>query len=201
MRGPSHGPKLLEARAAANHYLLGLLAVPVGGVLIASGLGNMGWGPFRPLWVVPATIVLAAAAYLLLARYYNESYGRVALQTGPRTVAGTVAAVAVLAGGPILTQALDLPVNGLGIAWATVALGYYAVNVGLRPHHIVVWGSVLAASLVPLWGDPRTTDTPNIGLLLVGAAAVATGIFDHLVLVRTLASPVDPDLESSDAGT
>lgn len=194
--------KHLEAAAAANHYLRGLLAVPVGVVLVLSGLGNMEWGPFRHLWVVPAGVVPALGAYLVVARFYNDNYGRVVLKTGEaRTVAGTVAALTVLIGGPILTQALGLPFNGLGLAWGVVALGYYAVNVGLRPHHVVIWGSVVAASVVPLWGDPRTTNTPNVGLLMVGLACVATGIFDHLILVRTFGASGDLGLENSDVGT
>ncbi|HYH49441.1 MAG TPA: hypothetical protein VEG38_07820 [Acidimicrobiia bacterium] len=194
--------KRLETAAAANHYLRGLLAIPLGVVLVSSGLGNMEWGPFRHLWVVPATVALAVAGYLAVARFYNDNYGRVVLKTGQRrTVAGTAAALTVMIGGPILVQALDLPVNGLGVAWGAAALGYYAMNVGLRPHHMVIWGSVVVVSLVPLWGDPRTTDTPNVGLLIVGAACAATGIFDHRILVRTFGSPGDVGLQNSDVGT
>ncbi len=193
--------KQLESAAASNHYLRGLLAVPFGMVLIFSGLGNMEWGPFRHLWVVPASILLAGAAYLLGVRYYNDNYGRVSLKTGQaRTILGGVAAVTVLIGVPIVVQVLDLPLNGFGVAWAVVALGYYAVTVGLRPHHAVIWGAVLAASLLPVWGDPRTTDTPNIGLLVIGVAAMATGILDHRLLVRTFGRSADLDLENSNAG-
>ncbi|MFN2505262.1 MAG: hypothetical protein ABR540_13745 [Acidimicrobiales bacterium] len=134
--------KQLELAAASNHYLRGLLAVPFGMVLIFSGLGNMGWGPFRPLWVVPLSVLLAGAVYLLLVRYYNDSYGRVTLRPGQRrTVVGMFVSATVMIGGPILVQVLDLPVNGFGVAWASVALGYYAVTVGLRPHHVVTYGA------------------------------------------------------------
>lgn len=191
----------LEAAAAGNHYLRGLLAIPVGVVLIVSGLGNMEWGPFRHLWTAPVVVLLAGAAYLAVTRYYNDSYGRVTLETGQlRHLVGSIGALLVMIGGPVVTQLLDLPVNGLGLAWAVVALGYYAVNVGLKPHHVVIWGSVLAASLVPYWGDPRTTDTPNHGLLMVGAAMLLTGTFDHRLLVRTFGSAKDLDLQNSDAG-
>lgn len=191
----------LEAVAAANHYLRGLLAVPLGLVLMASGLGNMEWGPFRHLWAVPGVLVLAGAAYLLVTRYYQDNYGRVVLERPLRSVVGTFGALAVMIGGPILTQALDLPVNGLGLAWAVVALGYYAVNVGLGPYHIVIWGATLLVSVVPAWGDPRTTDTMNFGLLLVGAACITTGIFDHRSLVRTFGPSGVPALVDSDVAT
>jgi hypothetical protein len=171
-------------------------------LLIASALGNLEWGPFRHLWVVPVVMVLAGVLYLLGVRYYNDNYGRVTLRTSQvRAIGGGIASVAVLIGGPVVVQALDLPVNGFGVSWAVVALGYYAVNVGLRPHHIVIWGGVLLASLVPLWGDPRTSDTPNIGLLMIGVAAMATGILDHRLLVRTFGTPNALALEDSNAAT
>ena len=58
---------------------------------------------------------------------------------------------------------------------------------------------MLMASLVPLWGDPRTSDSPNIGLIVIGAAAVLTGILDHRLLVRTFGSPNDVDLQDTSA--
>jgi hypothetical protein len=194
--------KQLEAAAASNHYLRGLLAVPFGLVLISAGLGNMEWGPFRHLWVVPVAMLLAGGAYLVGVRYYNDNFGRVRLRTAqPRSILGNVGAVVLMIGGPVLTQTLDLPVNGFGIAWAVVALAYYAFTVGLRPHHVVIWGMVLVASLVPLWGDPRTSDSANYGLLLLGVAAIATGIFDHLLLVRTFGPARNLELEDSNAAT
>ena len=193
--------KQLEAAAASNHYRRGLLAIPFGLVLIASGLGNMAWGPFRELWTVPAAIVVAGGLYLLGVRYYNDHYGRVTLRTGLRNTLGMIGAVAVMIGGPVLVQAFDLPLNGFGLAWAIVALGYYAVTVGLRPHHIAIWGTVLVASLLPVWGDPRTSDSPNIGLIVVGVAAIVSGLLDHRLLVRTFGSSADLDLEDSHAAT
>ena len=190
-----------EAAAAGNHYLRGLLAVPLGMLLITSGLGNMEWGPFRDLWVVPLCMLLAGIAYLLVTRYYNDHYGRVTPRTGQvRTVVGIVLSLIALAGAPVLIQAVDLPVNGFGVAWAAVALGYYAVNVGLRPHHVVIWGGLLVVSLVPVWGDPRTTNSANAGLMMIGLALIATGIFDHRLLVRSFGAPDDLALEDSNAG-
>jgi hypothetical protein len=191
--------KQLESAAASNHYLRGLLAIPFGMVWIFAGLGNMEWGPFRNLWLVPVGIVVAGAAYLLVMRYYNENYGRVTPKTGARTVVATVLTLLV-AGGPVLVQVLGLPVNGIAASWALVALVYYQITVGLKPHHIAIWGAVLVASLIPVWGDPSTTDTLNFGLLIVGVAAVATGIFDHRLLVRSIGPARDGSLEDSNVG-
>jgi hypothetical protein len=188
--------KQLETMAASNHYLRGLLALPVGMVLVVSALGNAQWGVFRGFWVVPVCWAVAAAMYLALFRYYNDAYGRRQPRFTARGALGTVAAIVVMGGGPALVQALDLPLNGIALAWAVVALAYYGLTVGLRRHHLVIWGAVLVVALVPLWGDPRTTNTANVGLLLVAAAVMLHGVFDHQVLVRTFGPP----LQASDAG-
>ena len=192
--------KQFEAAAASNHYLRGLLAIPLGVLWIFAGLGNHEWGPFRYVWAVPVGILVCGAVYLLLMRYYNDNYGRVTPKGGPRAVAGVVAALVVMVGGPMLVQVLDLPFNGFGVAWAAVALGYYAITVGIRAHHVVIWGSVLVASLVPLWGDPRTTETLNAGLLIIGVAGIATGILDHRLLVRAFGSAGEVPLENDNVG-
>lgn len=185
----------LESMAAGNHYLRGLLALPLGLVLVSSALGNMEWGLFRHFWVVPACWAVSAALYAVLLRWYNEVYGRSVPRIGVRGAVAIVAAIVVMGGGPALVQVLDLPLNGIALAWAVVALVYYQRAVGLRPHHLAIWGAVLVVALVPLWGDPRTTNTSNVGLAIVAAGVVLTGIFDHLLLVRTFR----PALEASDA--
>src|SRR3954447_22683858 len=188
--------KQLETMAASNHYLRGLLGLPVGMVLVVSALGNAQWGVFRRFWVVPICWAVAAAVYLALFRYYNDAYGRMQPRFTARGAMGTVAPIVVMGGGPALVQALDLPLNGIALAWAVVALAYYGLTVGLRPHHLIIWGAVLVVALVPLWGDPRTTNTANVGLLLVAAAVMLHGVFDHQVLVRTFGPP----MQARDAG-
>ena len=63
----------LETAAANYSYLRGLFAVPAGVLLILAALVNWGVGP---LWAFPVAAVVAGAAYLLIARYYRENYGR-----------------------------------------------------------------------------------------------------------------------------
>jgi hypothetical protein len=191
--------KELKTIAASNHYLRGLLAIPVGVVLVAAGLGNMEWGPFRSLWLVPACALVAAAGYGLALRYYNEHYGRVMHQMGVKGGLGVVGAVVLMGGGSVLVGVLDLPLNGMALSWAVVILAYYAATVGLRPHHIAIWGGVLIVALVPFWGDARTTNTSNVGMLIIGAAVMLTGVLDHRLLVRTFGSSKDPRFEISNA--
>jgi hypothetical protein len=62
-------------------------------------------------------------------------------------------------------------------------LAYYALVMRLRAHHVVIWGTLLVAALLPVWdGD----DPSNVGLVLCGLAVMVDGVLDHLVLVRTL---------------
>jgi hypothetical protein len=166
-------------------------------VLIASGLGNLAWGPFRNLWTVPLCVLAAAAAYAVIFRFYNDHYGRVMPKVGVRGALGIAAAIAVMGGGSVLVQVLDLPLNGILLSWGVAYLGYYGLTVGLRPHHVAIWGAVLVAGLVPLWPDARTSNASNTGLLIVGAAVILTGVLDHRLLVRTLGPS---ELEHSSAG-
>jgi hypothetical protein len=160
----------------------------------------MEWGPFENLWLVPACAVVAAAGYGLVLRYYNVHYGRMLPEMGARGVAGIVAAIVVMGGGSVVVQVLDLPLNGIALSWAIVAFGYYGLTIGLRPHHVVIWGLVAVIGLVPFWGDARTTDTSNFGLLIVGFAVMLTGVLDHRLLVQTFGPSRDPRLEVSNAG-
>lgn len=191
--------KELKSIAAGNHYLRGLLAMPIGVVLVACGLGNMSWGPFRSLWLVPACVLVAAAGYGLALRSYNEHYGRVMPRMGVKGALGVVAAVVFMGGGSVVVAALGLPLNGLALSWAIVVLAYYATTVGLRPYHLAIWGAVLIVALAPFWGDNRTTDTSNFGMLIVGAAVMLTGVLDHRLLVRTFGPSKDPRFEISNA--
>jgi hypothetical protein len=76
-------------------------------------------------------------------------------------------------------------------------LAYYAIVVGLRRHHVVVWGGLLLTGLVPVWDGP---DPSNVGLVLAGAAVVVNGVLDHRLLVRSFGSPGRLDLENGNAG-
>lgn len=165
------------------------------------GAKQSGWGPFGHTWVFFGSALVSVAAYLPITRYYEDNYGRVTPKTRQvRAVVGTPLAVLVMIGGPILVQELELSVNGLGAAWALVVLTYYTLTVGLKAHHVVIWGSLLVVSLLPIWGDPATSNAINVAFLAIGVAAIATGIFDHRFLVRTFGSSRDLNLENSNVG-
>jgi len=193
--------KTLESTAASYSYLRGLLWIPLGILLIVAALGNWEWGPLRHAWVFVACVLAAGAAGLAITRYYGEHYGRVTPSSRQqvRAAAATIIGVALMFGVEFLARSLDLPVNPTAASFALFVLTYYALTVGLRAHHTIIWGSVLVTGLLPAWGGLALSATDNIGLVIAGVAAIVTGIFDHRLLVRTFGSPQDPDLESGNA--
>ena len=191
----------LEAAAANYSYLRGLFGIPLGALIILVALVN--WG-VCPLWAFLAAVVAAGAACLPIARYYNENYGRLSPSTRQQ-VRGAVAAVigvAVVGGGSLLLRSragwsLDLPVNATAASFALFMLTAYAIYVGLKAHHVIIWGALLVAGALPVWNG---ADPGNIGLVLAGVAVTVSGIFDHRLFVHTFGSPKVLDREGSDVG-
>jgi hypothetical protein len=179
----------LESAAAENSYLRGLFGVPVGLLAILAALGNWNVGPFRHSWVFLAAAAVIGLTCLPIKAFYDTHYGRVTLSAGQRNRAtvAVVIMVPLLVLGSLLLRSrtswsLDLHVNPTAASIAVAMLVSYAVTVGLRAHHLVICGGLLVAGLLPVWtgGDPS-----NVGLVLAGAAIALSGIFDHLLLVRT----------------
>ena len=194
--------KHLESAAANYSYLRGLLAIPVGFVLILAGLTNMEWGPLSDTWVFLAAMPVAGVAFLGITRYYNEHYGRVtpSRKQQVRAVVATVFSLVVVVAGIQSDWSLDLPVNGTAAAFALIMLAYYAVTTGVRAHHTIIWGSLLVTGLLPAWGNVSPDTKTNVGLLAMGAATIATGVFDHLALRRSFGPPNGLSVENSNAG-
>jgi hypothetical protein len=192
----------LETAAASYSYLRGLLFIPVGGLFILAALGNWEVGPLRHTW---AFLVVAAAlglVYLLINRYYVENYGRLTPSTRQQVRAGAAVAVAVAAvlGGSLLLRSradwsLDLPVNAVAVTFALVMLISYGVGVGLKAHHLIIWGALLVTGALPVWDG---ADPSNIGLVLAGAAVMISGVFDHRVFVDTFGPPKTLQCEDGD---
>jgi hypothetical protein len=190
-------------KAAVNHsYLRGLLYLPLGGLFVLAALGNWEIGPFRHTWIFLLTAVALGAVALAISRRYNEHYGRLTPSTRQQVRAGIalVLAVALMLGGASLLRShaawsLDLPVNAIAVCFALVMLASYAIWVGLKAHHIVIWGTVLVAGALPVWTGP---DPSNVGLLLCGAGVILTGVFDHRIFVQTFGPPHAVDYENGD---
>jgi hypothetical protein len=77
-------------------------------------------------------------------------------------------------------------------------LAGYAAGGVLRRHHLMIFGTLLVAGLLPVWNG---ADPSNIGgLFLAGIAFIATGILDHRLLVRTFGPANRLKLEHGNAG-
>jgi hypothetical protein len=193
--------KTLESAATDNAYLRGLLAVPLGLLFLVSALGNWSVGPFRHAWVFLVAVVLLAAVYLLINRYYNDTFGRAtpSARQQSRLIVATLASIVIMVGVSTVLRSraawsLDLPVNPIAVAFAIVLLVGLIAAGGVKPHQAVILGLLAIAGLLPVWhGD----DPSNIGLIMAGAAVLLIGILDHILLVRTL-GPLDA--EDSNAG-
>jgi hypothetical protein len=199
--------KKLESAAWHYTHLRGLFAVPGGALLVLAALGNWEWGPLRHDWLFVAALLAAMTASLAIARYYNEHYGRITISAAQRAraAAAAVGTAALMFGVSLLLRSdvdwsLDLPVNGVAAALAAGFLSYYALTVGVKPHHAIIWGSLLVAAVLPVWGGLDLTDTSNVGLVLAGVAAMASGVFDHRFLVRSLEPAHKLNLRAGDAG-
>jgi len=193
----------LETAAANYSYLRGLLYIPLGGLLVLSALGNWQVGPLRHTWAFLLVVLVIAAVAVAINRYYNERYGRLTPSTAQEVRAGIglVLAVALMLGGATLLRShaswsLDLPVNAIAVCFALVMLVTYAIGIGLKIHHVVIWGMVLVAGALPVWNG---ADPSNIGLLLAAAGVILTGVFDHRLFVQTFGSPRAIDYENGDA--
>ncbi len=183
----------LESRAATYAQLRGVLAIPAGLLFILAALGNWQVGPFRSDWVFVACLLVIGAAHLLVAAAYGRRYGRItpSAEQQWRGVAAVALAVAVVLGGSLLLRSragfsLDLPVNPIPLTFAVVMLAAYAIGGVLRLHHGVVYGTLLVAGALPVWGGE---DPSNVGLVLCGAAVMVGGALDHLALTRTFGPP------------
>src|SRR6185312_4234412 len=177
----------LETAAANYSYLRGLLYLPVGALFVLAALGNWQVEPFRRTWVFLLVALAVGTAAAAITRYYNEHYGRLTPSTHQQVRAGIglVLAVALMLGGASLLRShaawsLDLPVNAIAVCFALIMLASYAIGIGFRTHHIVIWGAILVAGALPVWNGP---DPSNIGLLMCGAGVILTGVFDHRLFV------------------
>lgn len=194
----------LETAAANYSYLRGLFGIPLGGLIILAALVN--WG-VCPLWAFLVAVMAAGAACLPIARYYNENYGRLSPSTRQqaRGAVAAVIGVAVVGGGSLLLRgradwSLDLPVNAIAVSFALFMLISYAIYVGLRAHHVIIWGALLVAGALPVWNGANPSNISNVGLVLAGVAVMVSGVFDHRLFVHTFGSPGVLDREDSDVG-
>lgn len=203
--------KALESAAANYPYLQGLWVIPMGVFTILRGISNLQRRPAWPLMfgIFVVGLALTLLASLFIVRYYRANYGEVKPTRG-RHVRQAVAAVAwvyvVIVGAnrfllssldlPILLWSLDSPICVYAAAFSLATLAYYAILVGLRAHHIVIWGSMLVAGLLPIWGG-LGADRDAVAMFPLGVALIASGLLDQRLLVRSFGSSKSQNIENS----
>jgi hypothetical protein len=194
--------RTLETAAARNTHLRGLFGIPLGLLIVLAALGNWEVGPLRHDWVFVACLIAIGAICLLINRYYNEHYGRATLSTRQQVRATVVAVIGapLVFGVSLLARSradwsLDLPVNAIAFTFALLMLASYATVIGLKTHHVIIWGGLFVVGALPVWNG---ADPSNIGLLLAGAGVMVTGVFDHRLFVQTFGPPRAIDHENGD---
>jgi hypothetical protein len=98
-------------------------------------------------------------------------------------------------GGAVVDSSFALPVSVSAAAFALAMLAWFAICVGLKAHHLVIWGALLVAGLLPVWGT--LPDKVSVAWLPIGVATVAAGSFDHRALVRAYGPAKDVNPENS----
>lgn len=196
--------KALESTAANYPYMQGLWALPFGFMIVLSGISNLQRGPSEPvmLAILGAGVLLCSVSCLLIARYYKDNYGKVTPSRG-RQVRHAVAVVAwavvlFFGANKYLLWSLDSPICVFASAFSLATLTYYAILVGLRAHHIVIWGSLFLAGLLPVWGG-LGPDRDAFAMFPLGVALVVSGLLDQRLLGRSF-GPSGLTVENSNAG-
>jgi hypothetical protein len=182
----------------------GLYGIPLGIAWCFVALSNLSTKPLSP-WALGGGILLVALAIWAVTLYYQHYFGKVT-PTRSRKVRTIVAAgtgfglyiVADQLARTILGRPPQQPVSTTAAAFALGMLVFYAVNTGLKAHHIVIWGSLLVAGLMPIWGLDANRDA--VAFFPIGAASFASGLLDHRLLLRTFKAYDALDLENTSVG-
>jgi drug/metabolite transporter (DMT)-like permease len=195
----------LESAAADYPYLQGLWTIPLGIGIIVAGISNLQSRPtgIGAIVLILGGLAIAAAASLLIGRYYRDHYGSVT-PTRDRTIRQGLAVAAWIAvlfvgANQALFWSPDGPQCIYASAFALATLAYYAILVGLRPHHLVIWGAVFVAGLLPIWGG-LGVDRDPLAMIPLGLAAMVSGLLDQRLLARSLALPTGDWLEGTRVG-
>jgi hypothetical protein len=155
------------------------------------------------LVIFVAGLALAGVASLLIARFYRDNYGEVTPTRGRqvRNIVAIVAWVVVIFVGAnrYLFWSLDSPFAVYVVAFAVATLVYYAILTGLRFHHWLIWGPVMVAGLLPVWGG-LGMDRDAVAMFPLGVALMVSGVLDQRLLARSLRPSTSQDVEPSHVG-
>lgn len=185
---------------AANFYSLqGLKLVPL-------GLLYLWWAAKEGEWIeVPGWLndfisafgySLAFGLYWLIQVYYTRNYGRVLPKRGvPRTARdwlvmfAMIALVMAMVGTFVIDRVWHPPVLLFGLELAAAMLIIFWPRRAYVPHNIALAVVIAGLSLLPLVEGVSSSPAlrpPVMLFLVLGLQLFVGGIFDHLMLVRSL---------------
>jgi hypothetical protein len=197
--------RTLESTAANYPYLQGLWTIPLGIGIIVAGISNLQARPTGPvmLGIIIGGLAGAAALSWAIGRYYREHYGSVT-PTRDRYIRQAAAlgawiVILFIGANDALFWSPDGPQCIYASAFAVATLAYYAILVGIRPHHVLIWGAVFIAGLLPIWGG-LGVDRDPLAMIPLGLALMASGLLDQRLLARSFQASVGESLESSRVG-
>jgi hypothetical protein len=199
--------KVLESAAATYSYLQGEL-IPLGLCMAAIGVnsGVLPQGHPHHAWALgisSALLVLGFVAAEFVRRFFRENYGVVRPRSAHvrRRLFGAAVIVLVVVFGNVDNFArYRLPSSPICLYAGMLALAvllYYRLLVGLRRHHVLIWITVAAAALLPIWGGLGAHRDAYADLPL-GLALAVSGLLDQRLLVRSMRAAVQAQLEGSD---
>jgi hypothetical protein len=197
--------KFLESTAANYPYLQGLWVIPLGFMVIFAGISNLEAGPSAP-WLIAIFAGFAAFSLImvrLIERLYRSHYGEVTptreRQKRSLIAFGAWVVVLFIGANRFLFWSPDSRYCVFAVAFAAATLVYYAILTGLRPHQIAIWGAVLVAALLPIWGR-LGDDRDPVAMMLLGVALIASGVLDQRLLGRSMNVAGTLNFEANDAG-
>ncbi len=182
--------KQIEA-VALNYppqYVQGLYAIPIGIGWFMTGLTNLISQPTAS-WILVGGLLLCLGAWLGITRYYQNNFGR-ATPTKSRRIRYGLAiftSFVVFIGADQLTRIMfgrppDRPMSSYAASWSLGMLVFFGMTIGVKMHHIVIWGSLFVIGVLPIWGLNANRDA--IAAFPIGVAIILSGLMDHRLLVR-----------------
>jgi MFS family permease len=196
--------KDVDTAVAENTHLRGLYGVLGGLLAIIAALSNDDRGPSIRWFFGIAVLVLGLATFVTW-RYYNKNFGRAtpsSRDSWRSVVTMTIGVVVLIVGSLFLSSraswSLDLPVNTTAMGMGWILLVAVAASVGIRPHHLFIYGALFIAGAIPVW--ERGGMSGNTGLYMAGAAMIVGGLLDHRLLVQRFGSATALEQEDDRAG-
>jgi hypothetical protein len=197
-------PDLKRIHYLTKHYgeLLGLGWLPIGVFFLTQVPFQAGWIE-TPEWLDTAHIILGSllSSWLgpLIAKWYERRFGKVkpSLANIDRWALSWGVLFFVVIAGQVVDGVLDPPVSLLCLALAGTLLAFWWRGSRWAWHYAAMALGIAVVGLLPLFTDLSTRELIRGGgsALLLGTIFTVGGIFDHLLLVRTLKRVPEDDYE------